>query len=80
MTVQRVESAAAMFTTPIILELELLRLLWTAGPPSTSLKTYGAPRLQGDWRDRQLISLHQRIRPRGTFLTAKMEIRALRSS
>jgi hypothetical protein len=38
MTVQRVESAAAMFTTPIILELELLRLRWTAGPPSTSFK------------------------------------------
>ena len=51
MTVQRVEFAAAMFTTLIFLELELLRLLWTAGAPSASLKTHGAPRLQGDWRE-----------------------------
>ena len=47
MTVQRVESAAAIFTTLIFLELELLRLLWTAGPPSTSLKTYGPPVCKG---------------------------------
>jgi hypothetical protein len=38
MTVQGVESAAAIFTPLIFLKPELLRLLWTAGPPSTSLK------------------------------------------
>ena len=35
---------------------------------SRRLKTYGPPRLQGVCRDRQLISLLQRIRPRERFL------------
>ena len=42
-------------------------------------KTYGPPRLQGVCRAWRLISLLQRIRPRG-LPPAKMEIRAPRSS
>jgi endonuclease YncB( thermonuclease family) len=53
-----------------------------------TFKTYGPPRSQrmarpvrkGFFRDRRLISLLQRIRPRRSILPAKMEIRALRSS
>ena len=52
------------FSTLIFLELELLRLLWTASPFHIVNRT-ARPVCKGTERDRPLISLRQRVRPRG---------------